>query len=340
MPKISVIIPVYNTEKYLRKCLDSVVNQTLEDIEIICVNDGSTDSSLKILEEYVQKDNRVRVISQENQGVSIARNTGIKTSTADFIMFLDSDDTIEFNTLELSFAKITKTNADICCFGLNEITKDFRKPRDWGESKYLREYENKELDIEAKKAFIINACGKLFRRDFLLKNNILFGPNIKMGEDAIFNLCCLFNNPKYTILNAYLYNYLMDREDSATNCLKNAVKYDIEAHKYFIQTELFKNAPEYLKIIAIEKFIGETGYFYSKAPEYKFRFFIQISMFYVYLYKTLSPSLLVQVQGMNKINPFKIILKSVFSIGNSSDKRHKIITILGINIKIKRKSHE
>ena len=92
MPKVSVIIPVYNVEKYLKQCLDSVVNQTLKDIEIICVNDGSTDNSLEILEEYAQKDNRIIIISQENQGQSVARNIALEKATGEYVGFVDSDD--------------------------------------------------------------------------------------------------------------------------------------------------------------------------------------------------------------------------------------------------------
>lgn len=94
-PKISVIVPVYNTEKYLDECLNSVENQTLKDIEIICVNDGSTDKSLEILNNHAGKDSRIKVISQENGGVSSARNAGIESSSGSYILFIDSDDFIE-----------------------------------------------------------------------------------------------------------------------------------------------------------------------------------------------------------------------------------------------------
>lgn len=113
MPKVSVIIPVYNTEKYLRKCLDSVCNQTLSDIEIICVNDCSPDNSLEILNEYAQKDNRIKVINfEENKGVSIARNTGIDSATGEFIGFVDADDFVDLDFYEKLYNKATETGAD------------------------------------------------------------------------------------------------------------------------------------------------------------------------------------------------------------------------------------
>ena len=92
MVTLSVIVPVYNTEKYLRECLDSVINQTLKDIEIICINDGSTDRSLDILKEYALKDNRIKIIDKKNEGVAAARNDGIRIANGEFVCFMDSDD--------------------------------------------------------------------------------------------------------------------------------------------------------------------------------------------------------------------------------------------------------
>ena len=104
--RVSVIVPVYNVEKYLKQCLDSLINQTLEDIEIICVNDGSTDSSLNILEEYQNKDNRIKIISQENKGVSAARNLGLKNAKGEYLLFIYADDWVELNALEELFNNI------------------------------------------------------------------------------------------------------------------------------------------------------------------------------------------------------------------------------------------
>lgn len=122
MLKISVIIPVYNVAKYLSECLDSVLAQTFSDIEIICINDGSIDNSLQILEEYQRKDNRIKVITQKNQGVVVARNNAIKQASGEFIYILDSDDIIDKTTLEKSYNAIMAGKGDIItsrvmCFG-------------------------------------------------------------------------------------------------------------------------------------------------------------------------------------------------------------------------------
>lgn len=113
MPKISVIIPVYNTEKYLAECLDSVLGQTFQDIEVLCVNDGSTDNAAAVLAEYAAKDNRIKVLTQENQGLSAARNTALEVAEGEWITFLDSDDALPPNTLMLLYTIAQKSGCKI-----------------------------------------------------------------------------------------------------------------------------------------------------------------------------------------------------------------------------------
>ncbi|MBQ3695897.1 MAG: glycosyltransferase family 2 protein [Alphaproteobacteria bacterium] len=113
MPKISVIVPIYNTEKYLEKCLDSVLGQTFKDIEIICVNDGSQDDSAAILKKYALKDRRIKIITQSNQGISVARNVGIENAKSGWIAFLDSDDMLPSYALQVLYDIVQKTNVQI-----------------------------------------------------------------------------------------------------------------------------------------------------------------------------------------------------------------------------------
>ena len=122
-PKLSVIIPVYNVEKYLRECLDSLVCQTLKEFEIICVNDASTDNSLEILERYARNDARFIIISQENQGPGVARNNAIDIAKGEYIVFVDPDDWIETNALEKIYNHFKKTNADVVQFNYKECSK-------------------------------------------------------------------------------------------------------------------------------------------------------------------------------------------------------------------------
>lgn len=123
--KISIIIPIYNAEKYLEKCLDSIVKQTYKNIEIICVNDGSKDNSINILSRYNKMDNRIVLINKENNGLSSARNIGLASATGEFVMFVDSDDWIDIDTCEKCLKIMNKYSVDVVMFS------------------YVREYENK-----------------------------------------------------------------------------------------------------------------------------------------------------------------------------------------------------
>ena len=127
MPKISVIVPVYNVENYLRQCLDSIIAQTFSDIEIICVNDGSEDSSRAILETYSQKDNRIKIIDKENGGLSSARNAGMKIAEGEFISFIDSDDWVNSEMLEKLYKNIMALNTDISICAVNLYDETLKK---------------------------------------------------------------------------------------------------------------------------------------------------------------------------------------------------------------------
>ena len=132
-PKVSVIIPVYNTAEFLRQCLDSIVNQTLQDIEIICVDDGSTDASLDILHEYASNDSRITILTQQNKGAGVARNTGMQIAHGEYLAFFDSDDFFDLRLFEKVTRKADATNADIVLFGAkhyNNQTHEF-SPMDY-----------------------------------------------------------------------------------------------------------------------------------------------------------------------------------------------------------------
>ena len=337
MPKVSVIIPIYNVEKYLKQCLDSVVNQTLQDIEIICVNDGSTDNSLEILKEYAEKDSRLRIINLRNSGVSVARNIGIFAALADFIMFVDADDSIETTTCEYSLNRIIETKTDICCFGVNEKCGNVVSSRDW-EAYYLQFDNEPELvDLEAKKVFVVNVYGKLIRKSFLIDKNILFAHGIKTGEDSIFNLSCLIEGATYSILNKFLYNYNISRVGSASNNLKNALKNDIEGYEYFLASNCFKNSSDEMKIIVFEKFIGQMQYYYSRTVKYKLLYISQILKFNFYLDRNIPKQLLNDVSNIKFIR-LSHFIQLVFSITNEKHEniKHKVLTIMGIKIKFKK----
>ena len=190
-PKVSVIIPVYNVENYLHQCLDSVCNQTLKEIEIICVDDGSTDSSLDILKEYAKKDNRITVIAQESLHAGVARNAGLSVAKGEYLLFLDSDDFFELRMLEDMYKNSKKSvdivvcNADI----FDNQTSEHRK-NPWLLSSALNGYFlSSDIDNIFSK-LSTNCWNKLFRKDFIIENNIRF-QNLISCNDVYFVFAAL-----------------------------------------------------------------------------------------------------------------------------------------------------
>lgn len=237
--KISIIVPVYNVEKYLRECLDSLINQTLEDIEIICVNDGSTDSSPQILEEYASRDSRIRVFHQENQGVSVAYNYGIKQVKGKYFTIVDSDDWIREDSCELLYETIEKRKSDILLFAYlkcqnNLINKDRRLEKleevaKGGNIKFSDYYED----------FIkgpLLSCGKLYRTDFIHKNNVLFPLNIQCCEDIVFSTRAYINAESISILDTGLYYYRINVLSSLTKNTTDTMSHTYEVAKILKET--------------------------------------------------------------------------------------------------------
>ncbi len=188
---VSIVVPVYNVEKYINKCVNSLLNQTYKNIEIILVNDGSTDNSLAICLELAKKDKRIKVINKKNGGLSDARNKGIKSANGDYITFVDSDDWIDSDTIEIGINALLEDNSDLVIYG---ISNDYQ---DGSTKKYPPEKREK---LEKKKALIylnsykgvnVSACNKIYRKS--LFDNIAF-PYGKKCEDyyimyKIFDKC-------------------------------------------------------------------------------------------------------------------------------------------------------
>lgn len=200
MPKVSVIIPVYNAEKYLTQCLDSVINQTFKDIEIVCVNDTSKDTSSSILEEFAKKDDRIKIINNEkNLGSALTRNRGIDAAQGEYIYFIDSDDYIDEKYLECMYNAAEKANCDIA-LNLNVVTESngvqtkYRHPS-MPEIKPEGEYIDKVSMIHDAPCFI---WARIYRRDFLNKYNLRF-LDIKTTDDVVFNsISSLYTEKTFT----------------------------------------------------------------------------------------------------------------------------------------------
>lgn len=261
--KISVIIPVYNVEQYLKECLDSVINQTLKDIEIICVDDCSTDNSYKILEEYAKKDDRIIVLQNEkNSGAGTSRNKGINTSKGEYIGFIDSDDYISKDYFESLYNTAKKFNSDITnniniyldtnskisyhYYNLNRISKL--------DIEYEAEAKIKNINILSKNIITYHVWNKIFKKEFLNKKKLLFIEN-KTGssEDADFIMKIVINNPKMSFNNFGKYYYRKRSNSSIDTSIKNVEYWNVTIEQ-MQNTILYckQNKIEYLDYIYIK----------------------------------------------------------------------------------------
>lgn len=222
--KVSVVVPVYNSQPYLRQCLDSLVGQTLEDIEIICVDDGSTDESPKILKEYAAADSRIRLIFQENQFAGVARNNGMAQARGEYIMFCDSDDWMEPTALEKNLAQCRKDDADICVCGCRQyfdrIGIEVSAPDYLWMSRIPEEVPfNSRTNSEHIFNFTtIMTHNKMYRLEFLRQHGLQYGAT-RNGEDVIFSALALWYAERITVLNEPLVCYRVDRADSLVGTL-------------------------------------------------------------------------------------------------------------------------
>lgn len=274
-PKISVIIPVYNVEQYLSQCLENIVYQTYTNLEIICVNDGSSDNSKNILESYAKIDKRIKIINQQNSGQSVARNVGIKNATGDYIHFMDSDDYISLNYYEEMVKTLANTNADIVCSGF-----------------YFEEW--KEMSVYYKDTFILtNLYDKLYKTvlnyfnyvwryliktSFIKENNFYF-INGKFYEDIGYTLELLIKANKVVIAPKvqYFYRYRKDstvHNKKYNNDLTEAfLRYNKVLEKYDIKLPNLVLDIKYYKLFSaftiLKKFV------YLNKTKYKLFGFIQ-----------------------------------------------------------------
>ena len=213
MPAISIIIPVYNVEKYLRRCLDSVLNQTFQDWQAICVNDGSPDNSAAILDEYAKQDSRFVVVHKKNAGVSAARNDGIKHATGEYIYFLDADDFIDDNYLSRMLDCALQNNADMVVSGYVTNNK-YAKPIVYKKTRILR-----SIDKKARHSFVLTdsyVWRYLFCKDFIIKHKLKFDTGLIAQEDTLFVLEAVEKANMIVTVPNVNYHYMFN-ENSALN---------------------------------------------------------------------------------------------------------------------------
>lgn len=282
MVDISIIVPIYNAEKYLDKCINSMINQTKKELEFILVNDGSTDSSEKIIKNY--KDKRIKYFKNKNQGIGKTRNFGIEKATGKYLMFLDSDDYLDITACEKLYNKAEKEKLDLVVFDFYRVEKDGLK------EVLIDDFKNSSLKNNPELLLTINLgpCNKLFKREIITDNNSKFIENLKY-EDTTF-VCETINNAK-TIgkLNEFLHYYVIHNNSETTvrdERIFDIIKIVDIVRNYFKEKKHMKEVVDKLTISILTnytiqqrnqadkkigmKFIDEAfAYIKKEVPDYK-----------------------------------------------------------------------
>ncbi len=223
---ISIIIPVYNVEKYLPECLDSVINQTYKNLEILLIDDGSPDNSGKICDEYAEKDARIKVIHKENGGVSSARNLGLDIATGEYITFIDSDDFVDEHYVEYLYNDLTYQSSDMSFCGFSKYFGQAVEPYVECFPNNLKvDCGNKHFQSFFQSFFRFNdtvfgsACRILYKKEIV--KDIRFNSNIKISEDLVFALNCIFKSASISYVDKSLYFYRINDQSACTSYKRN-----------------------------------------------------------------------------------------------------------------------
>lgn len=252
MPKVSVIIPCYNVEKYLHQCLESVLDQTLRDIEIICVDDGSSDGTLEILKEFQEKDDRIRIIEQKNAGAGAARNNGLRAAKGEYLSFLDSDDFFEPDMLEEAYHSAEKYGSDFVVFNSDQYHMDKEKfvQTSWvlrmSDIPPYMPFTYRQLTGNIFKTFVGWAWDKLYRRSFVVDHNLWFQEQ-RTTNDMLFVFSAVVTAKRISIVKKVLAHQRRGSSESLSvtrekswHCFfdaLNALKARLEEEEIFWEVE-------------------------------------------------------------------------------------------------------
>lgn len=308
--KVSIIIPVYNAEKYISRCIESVLEQSYKNIEIILVNDGSKDNSLNILKKFDSISEKIVVIDKKNSGVSETRNKGIETASGDFILFLDADDYLDKNYVENLLKTIKKNNADLIITGFKEIKEDKIECKSLYKNKIN---DSDSIDITYPKkihdyvsTIEFNPCWKMMISSKLIgEYQIKFDNSIKYGEDMLFSFKCYINSKKTIYYLNYGYNYYINN-CSAMNKknLTSLKKYYSDNIKTFdiISDSIILNKEDYNALIykTLQVFKGITGKLIEYCDNYNEfkKEYKNIRKYYDKLFKKFSYKFKYKIEGL------------------------------------------
>ena len=327
MPNVSVIIPIYNVEKYLKECLDSVINQTLKDIEIICINDGSTDNSLKILREYSQNDSRIQLIDKKNEGVGKARNIGIKSAAGEFVCFIDPDDIYPSrDILETLYNLATENNVVICGGEFSHFRdKNHKFEQVFGDTYLGYLFPKSGIIKYADYQFDYGFHRFIYNRNFLIENNIFY-PEYKRFQDPPFFVKAMIKADKFYGLNKITYGYRHRYKKISWDTKKvNDLLLGLLDNFEFAQ----KNELQKLMYYTENRFLENYPYIVNYFDSYSLVLLDKI--------QKINPNLKKYCDIKIKNNIQKMF-DCIYSVNKYNN--HITVCILGIKIKIRRKDAE
>jgi glycosyltransferase involved in cell wall biosynthesis len=243
MPSVSLIVPVYNVYEYVDKCIESLINQTMKDIEIIIINDGSIDNVEEKLEKWQRQDDRIKLINNTNHGVSYSRNLGIRLSRGEYISFIDSDDWCDIEMIEKLYSALIYNNADYAFCNRYSVYPDGKIVENVMQINLSKDTNLSKCKELLYKLFI-TSCDKMYKRNMLVDNNIFYPEDIRSGEDLILTTKVLTTAKKIVQVKDCLYYYRRNRPFSASDLTHNSVleqKYAyIATIKYFKDNNIFE----------------------------------------------------------------------------------------------------
>ena len=235
--KVSIIVAAYNIEDYIKRCMYSIVNQTFKDIEIIVVNDGSTDNTLNIINDFAKNDARIKIIDKKNGGLIEARKSGLEIASGEYILFLDGDDWLHLEAIEKLYKEAKKDNFDIVLYNFY-LAYDNNKLEEKSSFEEIVKHEDDYLKLSLTGQIGANIWAKFLKRKFLIDNNIEFVKNITYAEDVATTNLLFMYSPKVSTIDENLH-YYYQRENSVTKVVDEKV-FDIPKALEFIKSNLEK----------------------------------------------------------------------------------------------------
>lgn len=354
--KISIIVPVYNMEKYLASCIDSLISVPMQNIEIILLNDGSKDRSLEICQNYAEKDCRIRVYSHPNRGLGPTRNRGITLAAGKYLAFVDSDDFVDISALEEMLQKAEEKQLDVVqaetmTFVDGKEEKNLRKSLAHVKDYSITDEESKEVFFEQyyfKRIYSHNACDKLYRAEFVNKNRLEFGDNKRIfAEDNWFQLQVLFHNPKIGFLNVPYYFYRQQNNSITHTYQKDFVKRHeqmiIDYEKLIGENKCEKKVSE---LLSFDGLIMDTMNFFRSSGEKDFRTYMSESSAIINsqvlsanIKNITSDKAYQYYNGNHAKRIFILIISCLYRFGNYT-LAHRLIYVIYHNRYVKEKDSE